>query len=216
MNKFKDVDTLKGVFAPADPKTHTSEILMDVWDANTKKRQAVRSVHLIQRLIKSEESRIREAKKSKRWYKITYRRLQRLIRSNPDKIYIYDHAVIEDPECPGHFPHWLDIHIAVPVNVWGKVGMRWICTLASYALGKDDQESTKKFGGEWHHLEPDDPEDRFDEMFFDLPNGFESEKMACDCFRKWMEYFLPELADREIVFKDIDDKDEEPIKVVHV
>jgi len=214
MNKFKDVNTMEGVFGPIDPKTKTGELLMDVWDANTKKRQAVRSVHLIQRLIKREIGEIRQAKENLGWYKRAYRRLQRLIKLNPDTIYIHDHALIDDPENPGWHPHWLDIRIAVP-NFWGKLEQRWICTLASYKLGEEDQKDAIKFESEYRHLEPEDPENRFDEMYFDLPNGFESEQMACDCFRKWMEYFLPELVNKKIEFKDID---EDPVdtKVVHV
>jgi hypothetical protein len=200
--KFKDVDELKGVFGPINLKTKTHPVFMDVWDENLKKRRSIKSVHLVQRLINREKSK--QSKESLQWYKRAYRRLQRLVKSNPDTIYIYDHTLEGDPDNPGLYPHWIDVRLAFP-DWKGKIIQRWICTLATYKLGQDNQKDTIKYGGEYSLLEPESPEDRFDEMFFDLPNGFENEQVVIDCFRKWMKYFLPELADKKIEYKSIED-----------
>lgn len=188
-NQLKKSDAFPGV----------KELDMNAWQRNIEKSKAVRSVHLISRLIDKDKYEIKDTKKDLRWMKMIYRKLKRLIRVNPDVIYIYDHVIKDDPKIGP--PHWIDVQIAVP-NIFRKLTQRWVCTLSTYKLCKGDQEEAIEYGWEYPILEPEYPENKFDQMYFDI-NGFKDDQAVIDYFREWMKYFLPELADKKIEYKEL-------------
>lgn len=198
----KDVNTLEGVFEPLPDKPGFSELNMDRWESNIEKSRQIRGRVLVERLIKYEKGKIRRARQDMRWYRKTIRRLNRLVNSNPKEVCIYQNAILNDPQCGPN--HWIDLFIATP-NFFGKPEFHWITTFATKLMWESDVKDTQDLGGHYNLFDPKDPEEKFDQMYFDIP-AINSPEVIVDCYKRWSELFLPELKDIPIRYVEDDEE----------
>jgi hypothetical protein len=178
------------------------ELDHDKIEENERLAKAQRGTPLLKKIYDRHKSDIYHAKLNFKWFKKMRKRLERLNNMHPKQIYIWGHTDIEATKAEGGKYCWEDVEITLP-NFFGRLRMRWITTILAESCFKPDLDEAIRFGTECPVLEPEYPEDFFDNMYVKGKDDFNDENDVIEAFKKWRDYFLPNLKDTPIVWKEM-------------
>jgi len=150
-------------------------------------------------IVKQSIAQLKTRKQETAWLVRTVKRLEKLIRKNPDVIYIYDYTDLEACIAEGHPASWIDVHIGLPFS-FGRIQSVWVCTLLTKECFESDRQFAIEHGGDIFNLEDQFRSDQFDNLYLDV-DGFKTEQDIINGFREWAKIFIPELAEKEIKYE---------------
>lgn len=150
-------------------------------------------------IIKQSKAQLKIKRQETSWTIRTVKRLEKLIRKNPDVIYIYDYTDFEACLAEGNPASWVDVYIGLPFS-FGRIQSVWVCTLLTKECFENDRQFAIKNGGEVFNLEDQFRYDQFENLYLDI-NSFNNEQDVIDGFREWVKIFIPELANKEIKYE---------------
>jgi hypothetical protein len=178
------------------------ELDHDRVEENEKKAKAQRGSPLLEKIYERHKSEIYHAKKNFNWFRKMRSRLERLNNMHPKQIYIWGHTDIEGTKAEGCKYAWEDVEIALP-TIFRRLHMRWITTILAESCFKSDLDEAIRFGSECPVLEPEYPQDNFDVMYVKGKEEFNDENDVIEAFKKWRDFFLPNLKNVPIVWKEM-------------